>query len=52
MRVDRLLADDPKPTYLWARWLFLRALGLVFFSAFYALAFQVHGLIGDRGIVC
>ena len=50
MRYDRLLADDPRPTYLWARWLFLRALGLVFFSAFYALAFQIHGLIGDRGI--
>ena len=50
MRLDRLLADDPKPAYLWARWLFLRALGLVFFSAFYALAFQIQGLIGDRGI--
>jgi lipase maturation factor 1 len=50
---------DPSPTvankstegYLWPRWLFLRALGLIFFSAFYALAFQIHGLIGDRGIL-
>jgi hypothetical protein len=37
--------------YLWPRWLFLRALGLIFFSAFYALAFQVHGLIGERGVL-
>ena len=36
---------------LWPRWLFLRALGLIFFSAFYSLAFQIHGLIGERGIL-
>ncbi|HEV2017859.1 MAG TPA: lipase maturation factor family protein [Gemmatimonadaceae bacterium] len=36
---------------LWPRWLFLRALGLIFFSAFYALAFQMHGLIGEWGIL-
>jgi hypothetical protein len=53
MRVDRLLAtdDDPPSTYLWPRWLFLRGLGLTFFSAFYALAFQIHGLVGERGIL-
>jgi len=39
------------PGYLRPRWLFLRALGLIFFSAFYALAFQIHGLIGERGIL-
>jgi hypothetical protein len=33
------------------RWIFLRALGLIFFSAFYSLALQVHGLIGERGIL-
>jgi hypothetical protein len=33
------------------RWLFLRALGLIFLSAFYSFAFQVHGLIGRRGIL-
>jgi hypothetical protein len=33
------------------RWLFLRALGLIFFSAFYSLAFQVQGLIGSHGIL-
>src|SRR2546423_160385 len=38
-------------SWLWARWLFLRALGLIFFSAFYSLAFQIHGLIGERGIL-
>jgi lipase maturation factor 1 len=39
------------PGYLGARWLFLRALGLIFFSAFYSLWFQIHGLIGERGIL-
>jgi hypothetical protein len=34
-----------------ARWLFLRALGLIYFSAFFALLFQVRGLIGSRGIL-
>jgi hypothetical protein len=34
-----------------ARWLFLRALGLVYFSAFFALLFQVRGLIGSQGIL-
>jgi hypothetical protein len=29
----------------------LRGLGLIFFSAFYSLAFQIHGLIGPRGIL-
>ncbi|MEO8621385.1 MAG: lipase maturation factor family protein [bacterium] len=37
--------------HLWPRWIFLRALGLIFFSAFYSLAFQIHGLIGTRGIL-
>jgi lipase maturation factor 1 len=36
---------------LWPRWLFLRALGLIFGSAFYSLIFQIHGLIGPRGIL-
>src|SRR5689334_20502707 len=38
-------------TRLWPRWLFLRALGLIFLSAFYSFAFQIHGLIGERGIL-
>src|SRR5678815_4779102 len=36
---------------LWPRWVFLRALGLIFLSAFYSLAFQIHGLIGEHGIL-
>jgi len=33
------------------RWLFLRALGLIYFSAFYSLAFQIRGLIGPQGVL-
>lgn len=33
------------------RWLFLRALGLIYFSAFFSLVFQVRGLIGPAGIL-
>src|ERR1700728_1987846 len=33
------------------RWIFLRALGLIYFSAFYSLAFQIKGLIGADGIL-
>ena len=40
-----------KPGYLASRWLFLRGLGLIFFSAFYSLVFQIRGLIGPRGIL-
>jgi hypothetical protein len=34
-----------------ARWLFLRALGVISFSAFYSLLFQIRGLIGHEGIL-
>jgi lipase maturation factor 1 len=33
------------------RWIFLRALGLIYFSAFFSLAFQIRGLIGPDGIL-
>src|ERR1051326_749486 len=33
------------------RWLFLRALGLIYFSAFFSLFFQVKGLIGPEGVL-
>jgi hypothetical protein len=46
---DRLFAAVP--AYLRARWIFLRALGAIFFSAFLALWFQIQGLIGSRGIL-
>ena len=48
---NRLNFEKPADGYLWPRWLFLRSLGLIFFSAFYSLAFQIHGLIGERGIL-
>src|ERR1035437_1214084 len=43
--------DSAPPGFLAARWLFLRALGLIFLSAFYSLAFQIRGLIGPNGIL-
>ncbi len=51
--VRRLFAMDPAlaPRRLAARWLFLRALGLIFFSAFYSLLRQVRGLIGTDGLL-
>jgi hypothetical protein len=33
------------------RWLFLRALGLIYYSAFFSLVFQIRGLIGPHGIL-
>ena len=33
------------------RWLFLRALAAIYFSAFFSLLFQIKGLIGPRGIL-
>ena len=43
--------NTAQPGYLAARWLFLRSLGLIFFSAFYSLVFQIRGLIGPQGIL-
>jgi hypothetical protein len=40
------LADRLMP-----RWIFLRALALIYFSAFYSLLFQIKGLIGPQGIL-
>lgn len=37
--------------HLWPRWLWLRALGLIFFSVFYSWWFQIRGLIGLHGIL-
>src|SRR2546422_3275036 len=34
-----------------SRWIFLRALGLIYFSAFFSLVFQIRGLIGPHGIL-
>ena len=56
MRRERLLSwlfspRDGLAGRLAPRWLFLRALGLIYFSAFYSLAFQIRGLIGPSGIL-
>jgi hypothetical protein len=49
---QRMFGPDPsRPGYLAARWVFLRGLGLIFFSAFYSLVFQIRGLIGPHGIL-
>src|SRR5215469_1158018 len=34
-----------------SRWLFLRALGVIYFSAFYSLVFQIRGLLGPNGLL-
>jgi hypothetical protein len=34
-----------------ARWIFLRALAAIYFSAFYSLLFQIKGMIGPDGIM-
>src|SRR5229473_3287527 len=33
------------------RWIFLRALGLIYYSAFFSLLFQIRGLMGPHGIL-
>jgi hypothetical protein len=33
------------------RWIFLRALGLIYYSAFFSLVFEIRGLIGPHGIL-
>src|ERR1051326_7642132 len=38
-------------THLLPRWIVLRALGLIYFSAFYSLLFQAKGLIGPQGVL-
>jgi hypothetical protein len=43
--------EDGLRGHLIARWLFLRALGLIYFSAFFSLIFQIRGLIGPQGIL-
>jgi hypothetical protein len=39
------------PGRLVPRWIFLRALAAIYFSAFYSLLFQIKGLIGPEGIM-
>jgi len=53
--VNWLLGPEPitekRPGHLWPRWIFLRALGLIYLSAFYSLLFQIKGLVGPNGIL-
>ena len=44
-------AEEAAPDRLTPRWLFLRALGGIYFSAFFSLLFQIRGLIGPEGIL-
>ena len=39
------------PGQLAPRWIFLRALGVIYFSAFYSLLFQIKGLLGPDGLL-
>src|SRR6266704_1753687 len=49
----RRLFDSERgaPDRLLPRWIFLRAIGLIYYSAFFSLVFQIRGLIGPRGIL-
>ena len=44
-------SEDGASDRLLPRWFFLRGLGLIYFSAFYSLVFQIKGLIGPNGIL-
>ena len=44
-------APRKPPGHLLARWIFLRALGLIYFSAFFSLIFQIRGLLGPNGLL-
>ena len=45
------IGSEKSPGHLWPRWFFLRASGLIYFSAFYSLLFQIKGLLGPTGIL-
>ncbi len=47
----RLWTDSGPSSYVLTRWLFLRLLGVVYFTAFLSLWTQVAGLIGRQGIL-
>jgi lipase maturation factor 1 len=42
--------NGPTDRFL-SRWIFLRALGAIYFCAFFSLGFQILGLIGPQGIL-
>jgi len=50
--IRRLVDGQREPASdLIPRWCFLRALGVIYFSAFFSLIFQIRGLIGAAGIL-
>jgi len=52
--LQKLFGPGPsrgKESRLIPGWIFLRALGLIYFSAFYSLFFQIRGLIGPDGVL-
>ena len=46
-----ITVDGAEPTFLLARWVFLRLLGLICLAAFVSFWVQARGLIGSGGIV-
>ena len=44
-------SESGAPSRLLPRWIFLRALAAIYFSAFYSLLFQIKGLNGPQGIL-
>ncbi|HET9709351.1 MAG TPA: lipase maturation factor family protein [Gemmatimonadales bacterium] len=49
--LQRLVGSSSGSTYTVSRWIFLRALGVIFLIAFVSLWVQVKGLIGSQGIL-
>ena len=45
-----LIPKPLPPSFAVSRWIFARAMGVIFFCAFGSLAFQLRGLIGERGV--
>ncbi|HTH63151.1 MAG TPA: lipase maturation factor family protein [Gemmatimonadales bacterium] len=49
--LQRLIGSSSGSSYTLSRWIFLRALGVIFLIAFVSLWVQVKGLIGSQGIL-
>jgi len=49
--LQRFVGSSSGSTYALSRWVFLRALGVIFLIAFVSLWAQVKGLIGSQGIL-
>jgi len=49
--LQRLVGSSSGSTYTLSRWIFLRAVGVIFLIAFVSIWVQVKGLIGSQGIL-